>query len=87
MGPFFERKGKSGYVKKRDSVRLDVDSMEFSGKSAKGVYNGWNVSVNYLKNRDDIGYVMFKSEVSPGDKRKNVPQPKPVLLNSITISA
>jgi len=84
MGPFFERKGKSGYVKKRDSVRIDTDDIQMSGKSAKGVYNGWNVSINYLSNRDDVAFIMFKNEVSPGDKTKAKPPAKPVLLKSIT---
>lgn len=83
LGPFFERKGKSGYVKKRDSIRIDVDDLQFSGKSAKGVYNGWNVAINYLKNPEGYVYIMFKDEVTPSDKAKARPQPKTVALNAV----
>lgn len=87
LGPFFERKGKSSYTKKRDSVRIDIDDLELSGKSAKGVYNGWNVTVQYSSNHEDIGFVMFKNEVTPGAKPKAKPAAKPVYLKAIDIQS
>ncbi len=84
LGPFFERKGKSGYTKKRDSVRFDISNADFSDKKATGIYNGWNVSLRYIVNRDDIGVVFYKDEVSPGEKQKAKPGPKAVALKAVS---
>jgi hypothetical protein len=82
-GPFHMRMGQSGYVKKRDSVRLsakEIEDLHFSGKSARAVFTGWNVTVQYYEERNDIAFVMFKNVVNPSEdgKKHSKPAPKAV---------
>lgn len=85
LGPFFERKGQvSTQGSKRESINMDISQLRFSGKMAHAQYNDWNVSVQYIANRDDAAYVMFLNQVdSSAEKKKAKPSPKVVRLSAL----
>lgn len=82
-GPFFRRMGQAGYVKKRATLRIDSNALRFSGRMATAQYNNWNVTVQYLRDRSDAAYIIFKDEVIKGDKKRTTPKSIPVLLNAL----
>lgn len=90
VGPVFrvQTKTQSTGVRKRQSVRMDIDDIRFSGRTAHAALNGWNVVVQYIKDeggkeRKDVAYAMFKDEVAPGETKRARPQHKVVALSSL----
>ncbi len=85
-GPFFERKGEQEKkpARKRDTVRIPVNELRFSGKQREAIYNGWRGWANLLSDRDDVVYFLAAEEISPDPEKKKVtPSPKNVLVTAI----
>jgi len=86
QGPFFERKGdqEKKPARKRDTVRIPVNELRFSGKQREAIYNGWKGWANLLSDRDDVVYFLASEEISPdSEKKKVIPSPKNVLVSAI----
>ena len=85
-GPFFERKGdqEKKPTRKRDTIRIPVHELRFSGKQREAIYNGWKGWANLLSDRDDVVYFLAEEEVNPDSEKKKVtPSPKNVLVSAI----
>lgn len=86
-GPFFERKGEQEkrVSRKRDTIRIPVSELRFSGEQRKAIYNGWIGWANLLSDRDDVVYFLASEEVDPDsdNKKKVTPSPKNVLVSAI----
>lgn len=81
-GPYFQRKGASTYQRKRDSIRIPVDEIEFTRDKSVAEYNGWEVGVRYIEGRADAAYVIFKKQIE-GEKKKAKPPAKVVLVSAL----
>jgi hypothetical protein len=47
------------YRPKRAQVLENTRTLKFSDKSCKGVYNGWEVNIFYLKEPENHAYLVF----------------------------
>lgn len=86
-GPYFRRFGAIKASTKKSlnkSLLLDNDDLLAdidTSRKFMAVYNGWNVSVNMFKSRQDICVVFFRTEVSGNGK--TTPKPMIVELSEI----
>jgi hypothetical protein len=69
--------------KKEESLDINLeDVVLIQNKKASGIYDGWNVSIRFIQDHDDLGYIVFKSLLDQNNVRKN-PGIKIVNLNQI----
>jgi len=86
LGPFYEKKTNNSQSsqKKKENLSIDLNSLTFSGEKKYGEYNGWEVTVQLLKDPKDYGWLLFKKEIGEeGGRKKQKPASKAVKLNQI----
>lgn len=71
LGPFY---------KKRTQVLETNRSIKLTGKSAKAIYNEWNVNAFFLEDPEDYAYLVFLKRTD----NKKVPTPKGVITVPIS---
>lgn len=60
-GPFF---------KKRGCTQTSVSNIKFNGVTKKAIYDGWNVTAQFLSEPENSAYLLFNSRVDGKDITK-----------------
>jgi hypothetical protein len=81
LGPFWPRHGVAPAGKKRDSVAIPLEDLEFTREKASAIYKDWEVAVKGLKGRQDAVWCVFKKHLS--DPKKVKPAAKCVLRSAL----
>lgn len=81
LGPFWPRHGGAVVGKKRDSVSIQQEDMEFTREKATATYKDWNVVVKGLKGRQDAVFCIFKNHTT--DPKKVKPASKCILRSAL----